>query len=159
MQKRRARFARLQRVDHGGQRVDLDLHLFGQIFGLGAGGGDADRHAFADETDLVLCQRILVRGVVGGQGRFGANRAHVRQVRRGEHPLFMAFRLADRAYASMRDGAADKGGLPLPGQLDVTDEPGLPAQQSPVFLAFDACANSGGQYLFPPAPALRSVAP
>ena len=45
----------------------VDLDQFGEILGLGTGGGDAERHAFADKADLVARKRMLVRSVVGGQ--------------------------------------------------------------------------------------------
>ena len=136
---------RLQRIDHGGKRVDLHLDTFGEVFGLGARRGDADRHAFADETDLVLGKRILVGGVVARQRRFGPDRPDVGQVGGGEDPAFETCGLPHRADAPVRDGAADEGGLPLAGQPDVADELRLAGQQPAVFLAPDPLADSRGQ--------------
>ena len=112
MQKCRTGFARFQCIDNRRQRLKIDLDHLGDVLGLGARGGDADGNAFADKAHLVLCQRVLVGGVVSRQGGQRPDGGDIGQIGGREHPAGKLRRFGDALDTAVRDGTAHECGFP-----------------------------------------------
>ena len=125
------------RIDDGGERLELELYPAGQILALGTRRGHAHRDGFADEAHLPARQRRILGGLEAGQAELGLDRADI-EVFGDEDRRLRALRLADGQDAGVGERAAQEGNLLQAGQLDVVNVAADAAQEAGVLLAQDA---------------------
>ena len=140
----RAGLLRGEAVHHRRQLLEVQLDRLREVLRLRPGLGDADRHALAREQDLPAGEGREVGRLVGGKRGVGADRPHVRHVRRGEHPVLEPLRLPDPPQPRVRQRASDEGGLPQAGHEEIADEPCFAEEVARVFLALDPRPDSRG---------------
>ena len=130
-------------VGDGRKRFEVEHHLLGDVLGLGPRRGDAQGHALPREAHLAAGERRIVRRLVPGQARLGADRSHALHVLRGEHPACVPIGDGDGSDAGVGEGASNERDLPQAREGEIADELRLPGQMPGVFLAGDAGSDPG----------------
>lgn len=117
-------------VDHGGQRLVVDVHQLSRVDRLGPGLRHDHGDRLTDEAHAVGGQRHP--GAVGVDGHEGDDRPQV-EVRRGEdrqHPRGGASRLdVERLHPRVGDVAAHEHGVQHPGHRPDVVDVGAPSTQ------------------------------
>ena len=129
------------RIDDGGQRLEVELYPADKILALGARRGHAHRDGFADEAHLAARQRRILGGLEAGQAELGLDRSDI-EVFGDEDRRLRPRRLADGQDAGVGERAAQEGNLLQAGQFDVVDVAAAAAQEAGVLLAQDARADA-----------------
>ena len=113
---RRARLAAGQHVGDDGQRIEIELDLGGEVFGLGPRRRDAHGDELADVAHLAGGEHRLHRGLEARQRGVGADRRHANEVLGDEHAIADRRRDADALDARMRQRAPQERHLLHAGQ-------------------------------------------
>ena len=142
MHQRGAGPARLQHVDDGGERIEVELDLGGEVLGFGAGRGDAHGYRLADVADLGRGQDRLQRGLEARERGVGADGRDAGEVLGDEHALADGRWDADALDARVRQRAAQKRYLQHARQLDIADILTPPAHVAVVLLAHEPRADA-----------------
>ena len=142
MDQRRAVRARRQRLDHHGERVDVDADGLCEILGLPPGMPEASSDAFAGEPHLVARQRPVVRRLEPLHVWHDADCPDTLEIVRHEHPIRAGLGLVDGAQSAMADGTTYESDLHRPWNVDIGDIFAASTQEPRVFLARQPGADS-----------------
>jgi hypothetical protein len=163
---RRVRCDGGRRVDHGRQRLVVDNHFLGGVFGLGYCLGDDEGNRGADVADAIGRQHVMRRhrhrravavmqhnvGRRAGGGEMRDAREPVGQrVLAGQHREYAGHGArrghVDRTDQRMGMRRAHRGAVGLAGQIDVVAIIAAAGDEACVFLAAyrlsDACVHDG----------------